>query len=270
MTDHASTLCDCHAHIFGDRALYPLAPNANYAPTNATVNSYRDLLEDLAIERCVLVQPSIYGTDNRCMLDALRVLGPRARGIAVIAPDTDDAQLEEMHRLGVRGIRLNTLPAGGPSLDRLPDLEQRVHPLNWHVQILLRQDNLLADFEKIAKTSVTIVLDHFASFSPGSGEEELDALFHLASKKDIWIKLSAPYLFSDCSSQDLAYYARFVDKALQVMPDRLLWASDWPHPALKNAAIGTRQLKELLSDWVPCERLRARISMENPKRLYGF
>jgi len=270
MTDEANVLCDCHAHIFGNREHYPLAPGAEYAPTDATVEAYTAVLADLAIERCLLVQPSIYGTDNRCMLDALDVLGARARGIAVIAPDTPRAQLQAMHRRGVRGVRLNTLPTDGPSLDQLPALEQLVGPLNWHIQILLRPDDLLASFEQLAHATVPIVLDHFASFSPGTGEEAFDALFHLAAKKNLWIKLSAPYLFSACTDQDLAYYARFVDKALHVMPDRLLWASDWPHPALKNKAIGTRQLKGMLERWVPCERLRTQIGTENPKKLYGF
>lgn len=270
MSDESNAICDCHAHIFGSRENYPLAPGADYAPANATVSDYQSVLEELEVGRCVLVQPSIYGTDNRCMLDALKMLGSRARGIAVVAQDTPYAQLKEMHRLGVRGIRVNTLPTDGASLDQLPDLEKLVRPLNWHIQMLLRQENLLASFEKIERTSTTIVLDHFASFSPGASEEELEALFRLTAKKNIWIKLSAPYLFSDCSSRDLAHYAQFVEKAQHLMPDRLLWATDWPHPALKNKAISTRHLKDMLTDWVPCERLRARIGIENPKRLYGF
>ena len=52
-------------------------------------------------------------------------------------------------------------------------------------------------------------------------------------------------------------------------PERMVWASDWPHPTEKdkpNDAI----LIDLLAEWVPDEATRNRILVENPAMLYGF
>jgi predicted TIM-barrel fold metal-dependent hydrolase len=104
---------DCHAHIIGDRARYPLAPARSYDPPRAQLGDYLDLLDRCGIERGFLVQPSVYGFDNSCMLDALDRGGGRLLGIAVPAPATTHAQLEALHRRGVRGVRCNLLNAGG-------------------------------------------------------------------------------------------------------------------------------------------------------------
>lgn len=270
MNDEVAPTCDCHAHIFGSRDTYPLAPGADYAPDNATVAEYQAMLMQLDIGRCVLVQPSIYGVDNSCMLDALGTLGSSARGIAVIDRTASHADLEEMHRLGVRGVRLNTLSSNGPSLDQLGEIERLIAPFDWHIQILLKNTDRRASLEAISKVSVPVVLDHFASFSPGDSPDELSALFDLATKQDIWIKLSAPYLFGDCTPAGLAYYKEFIETALTVMPARLLWGTDWPHPALKESAMTTRRLKDFLIEWVPSVSHRTMVTSENPMKLYGF
>jgi predicted TIM-barrel fold metal-dependent hydrolase len=270
MNDEALPVCDCHAHIFGSRDTYALAPGADYAPDNATVAEYQAVLAQLGIERCVLVQPSIYGVDNSCMLDALKTLGQSARGIAVIDHTTSHEELEEMHRLGVRGVRLNTLSSNGPSLDQLGEIEKLIAPFDWHIQILLKNTDRRTSLEAISKVRVPVVLDHFASFSPGDSPDELGALFDLAAKNDIWIKLSAPYLFGNCTREGLAYYKEFIETALTILPDRLLWGTDWPHPALKEKAITTAKLKDILIDWIPSASHRTMITSENPMNLYGF
>lgn len=268
--DEIRPVCDCHAHIFGSRDTFPLAPGADYAPENATRAEYQAMLAQLGIGRCVLVQPSIYGLDNSCMLDALRAIGPIARGVAVIDHTTSQAELEQMNDLGVRGVRLNTLSSNGLSLDQLGEIENIIAPFNWHIQILLKKTDRRASLEAISKVRTPIVLDHFASFSPGDSPEELDALFDLALKNKIWIKLSAPYLFSNSTPTDLAYYNAFIQKALSILPTRLLWGTDWPHPALKEKSITTATLKNLLTEWIPAARDRAMITSVNPIQLYGF
>jgi predicted TIM-barrel fold metal-dependent hydrolase len=104
--------CDCHTHVFGPSANYPLSPERNYMPGDALVPDLLALHDGLHIARVVIVHPSPYGSDNACTLDALRVLGPRGRGVAVIDAHTTDAQLHAMHDVGVRGIRLNLETSG--------------------------------------------------------------------------------------------------------------------------------------------------------------
>src|SRR5258707_15636549 len=74
--------CDCHAHICGPATAYPYGAERIYTPPDATIESYRHLLAVLGVERAVLIQPSVYGTDNRAMLAALRAAGPGFRGVA--------------------------------------------------------------------------------------------------------------------------------------------------------------------------------------------
>lgn len=270
MTPFENT-CDCHAHIFGDHQRYPLAPGADYRPTTATADDYQAMLNSLAIDRCVLVQPSVYDTDNSCMLDALTQLGPRARGVAVIASDTPLEQLQAMHALGVRGIRLNTLAANGPTLDQLPAAEKQIADLPWHLQLLLEPDTLRRAFERIEELKGTVVLDHFASCSPKTDTHTLDALFALVSSKtNVWVKLSAPYLFSDGSAAALSHYQAFIARAVECMPDRLLWGTDWPHTARRDANLSTAELQQFLLTAISDAQAREQIAVHNPANLYGY
>ena len=110
--DVPSGACDCHTHIFGDPARYPFAADRTYTPEPASVAEIRALHRALHTSRVVIVQPSVYGTDNACTLDALTQLGSSARGVAVIDDTTTESTLDAMSRAGVRGIRLNLETAG--------------------------------------------------------------------------------------------------------------------------------------------------------------
>ena len=263
--------CDCHAHIFADPSQFPLDSSADYTPPVATVDHYREQLDRLGITRCVLVQPSVYGVDNSCLLAALSQLGPDARGVAVVAHDTPLSELQVMHDHGVRGIRLNTLANNGPSLEQVAQFERCIEGLPWHLQILLRPQQMLAAVEQLQNVSSPVVLDHFASFTPETTEQEVDALFELAQRKDnLWIKLSAPYLFSDCSPQALEKYRLFTERAIAVMPERLLWGSDWPHTARRNTQINAEELYSTIARWVADPSVLQKIAVDNPATLYRF
>src|SRR5437868_2652917 len=99
--------CDCHAHVCGPESRYPYAAERLYTPHDALPGDYRRMLESLGVERGVLVQPSIYGTDNRAMLDALALDPQRLRGVAVVPADIASAEIETLHSRGVRGVRCN-------------------------------------------------------------------------------------------------------------------------------------------------------------------
>lgn len=263
--------CDCHAHIFADPSQFPLASGADYTPPVATAEHYHQQLDKLGIKRCVLVQPSVYGVDNSALLASLAQLGPGARGVAVIAHDTPLSQLQVMHRHGVRGIRLNTLANNGPTLEQLAQFERCIEGLPWHLQVLLRPQQTFEAVERLAQISAPVVLDHFASYTPETSDQALDALFELARSKDnLWIKLSAPYLFSDCSAQALDDYRRFTERAIELMPERLLWGTDWPHTARGETPISTAQLYSTITGWVRDGAVLQKIAVDNPATLYDF
>ena len=115
--------CDCHVHVFGTAAQFPFADRRSYTPPPASADALSALLRALHLSRVVIVQPSVYGTDNSCTLDGMRRLGPaRARGVAVIGEAISDAELDAMHRAGIRGIRVNLETAGESD----PDLARRL------------------------------------------------------------------------------------------------------------------------------------------------
>src|ERR1700704_584621 len=84
---------DCHVHIIGPQAKYPMVANRPYTPPEASVAQLKAMHARLGIQRVVLVQPSFYGTDNSCMLEAMAQLGTNARGVAVVAPNAPDQSL---------------------------------------------------------------------------------------------------------------------------------------------------------------------------------
>ncbi len=124
---------DCHHHIYDHR--YPWGLEATLKPGDATVDDYRQLQKRIGTTRNVIIQPSSYGVDNRLLLESIARFEGRARGIAVVNTSVSDAQLAELNRGGVRGIRFNFAPPGTTTLDMVKPLAARVAPMGWHVQV---------------------------------------------------------------------------------------------------------------------------------------
>src|SRR5207244_7378588 len=104
---------DCQLHCFGPFDLYPLAAERAYNVAEAPLAAYKRMTAQVGLERTVFVQASGHGTDNGAMLAALAEIGPRGRGVAVVAPQTPLAELQRMHKAGVRGLRLNLYTFAG-------------------------------------------------------------------------------------------------------------------------------------------------------------
>ena len=157
--------CDCHVHVFGDPKKYPFFAGRTYTPEIASVDELRQLLSALRLERVVIVQPSVYGTDNSCTLDGMRELGNRARGVAVIDDKTTDAQLDAMGKAGIRGIRLNLATAGinDPSAarQRFDNAVARVRNRGWHIQFNTQLTVIEALSPQLLASPVPLVIDHF-------------------------------------------------------------------------------------------------------------
>ncbi len=239
---------DCHIHLFGDPDRYPAIAERTYTPKAATLPEWRAVSVPLGVRRAVLVQPSAYGADNSRMLDGLREAGDMARGIAVIDDATPDHALEEMHALGVCGIRLNLATGPVPDATAIPGqlrrAAARIAGLGWHLQVLARGTRLQAAVATVPSLGVPVVFDHMAGAdtSPGAGQTGFEAAFRLFCDGRCWIKLSgADHVASrrEMPEEALPIMRRLID----ANPDRLVWGSDWPHIGKAQGSEGVEYLR---------------------------
>lgn len=270
--------CDCHCHVFGPIKRFPYVVERNYTPPESPLEAYRKLLDHLGIERTVLVQPSVYGTDNSAHEDAIRRMAGRARGVAVVGPEIDDAEFARLDAVGFRGLRFNLVHTGGSTpLDQLERLSARAASVGWHVQLYLRGRILPDICSRLAALPTQIVIDHMGHFEgdQGTGQPGFEALLRLLEGGRCWVKL-CPYRF-DHSGFPYAK-ARVFARALQkAAPERLVWGTDWPHPDVPGDRPGENgpmpddgDLLDALGDWFEDAATIERILVANPARLYGF
>jgi predicted TIM-barrel fold metal-dependent hydrolase len=263
--------CDCHAHVFGPADRFDFIANRDYTPPERPAGDYRAMLASLGIERGVIVQPSVYGTDNSATLSAIAELGQSFRGIAVVASDVDDATLAGYDAGGIRGVRLNEFTKGGVSLAFLEAMAARLEGSGWHIQVIAKVAGDPAIIRRLGKLGVPVVIDHFGLLDPerGVGDPGFQAMLSLVRDGNAWMKLSGAYISSrrEIPYDDMKPYA---DALVAAAPERLVWGSDWPHPVLGDKTVDDRALLALLEAWAPDEPTRKRILVDNPAALYGF
>jgi predicted TIM-barrel fold metal-dependent hydrolase len=276
--------CDCHVHIIGPAAKYPMVANRAYTPPQATVAQLKALHTRLGVQRTVLVQPSFYGTDNSCMMDALAELGDTARAIAVVPPTISVQDLRAMDAKGVRGIRINLESAGNrdpkAAAAMLKAFEAKLLPLNWHIQMYTALPVIAALINTIADLKVPVVVDHFGGpvAADGPGQKGLLAFLDLIHARKVYVKLSAPYRISKLPNY--ADVTTIAQSLIYAGRDRMLWATDWPHtnqvPGKPNtevtpfSKIDDPGYMRLFNSWYPDEMTRKMILVDNPAKLYRF
>jgi predicted TIM-barrel fold metal-dependent hydrolase len=261
---------DTHFHIFGPREKYPLAPQRMYDPPLASVDDYRAVATTLEIDRMVMVQASVYGTDNRCLLDSIPLLGARkTRGIAVVDQSITGDILSDMDRAGVRGIRFNAVTGRTP-IEWLPALAKMIEPLGWHIQLWITSARLLEISDLLETIPVPIVLDHMGHFSiqAGMAAPDFQNILRLLDKGRCWVKLvgyRVPHAVPEFG--DLREPAQAL---IAAAPERCLWGTDWPHIFLEGRPMpNTADLFDLAYDWLSAADLQL-VFVDNPARLYGF
>lgn len=265
--------CDCHAHVFGPHALFPLSPNREFTPPECLLESYLRMLEVLGIERAVIVHPSVYGTDNRASLAAIAAMGSRAKGVAIVSPDVSDAALEALHQGGMRGLRMSSVVRGGATLDMMESLAQRVVPFGWHLVLHVRSAPELPGLTaRAAKLDVPVVFDHLGGVKAEDGVNSpgFRALIsHLKDSDRAWVKISSFYRRSSQGKpwKDMAPLVRAL---IEARPDRVLWGSNWPHPHYDGPMPNDADLLDVLLDWASDEAVRRAVLVDNPAKLYGF
>ena len=279
--------CDCHLHVFGDAKRFPLSPARAYTPPPAPVEEARRFLRRLHMDRVVIVSASVYGTNNECALDAIRQLGARARGVANVAPDAADSELERLRRGGIRGLRLNfeTQGVADPqeAVKRFRLASERAARLGWHIQVNTRLPIVAAMEEHVVAGPATVVFDHFAQAEALHGVDQpgFSSLVRLLKSGRAYVKISAAYRIATRAADysDVAPLARAL---IAANPERVLWGSDWPHPDAARRPgrsptdlapplpVDDGRVLNQLAVWAPDEAVRRAILVENPARLYGF
>ncbi len=187
--------CDCHMHFYGPEDRYPAAPTAALVPPPATVDDYRQVQARLGLERVVVVQPTTYGTDNRCTMDAVTELGEAARAVVVVDPSVSFAELEQLTKDGARGIRFHMFKGGVLPWSILEEMAARVHSFGWHVQLQCNGRELPEREALLRRLPGTLVIDHIGRFQDPVPPDHpaFRSLLGLLETGRLWIKLSAPY-----------------------------------------------------------------------------
>lgn len=278
--------CDCHVHLLGPADEFPFVPDRVYTPGEASEAGLLALHERLGIARVVIVQPSVYGTDNHRTLAGLRRLGRRARAVAVIGPETPEAELEAMHGAGVRGVRVNIATAGLHDPERawheISGQASRVARLGWHVQVLTRLDVIAALAPRIPDLPVPLVFDHFGLAKPGEGigQPGFPELVELVRGAHALVKLSAIERLTGPGQGEAMI--PFIRALATARPEGILWGSDWPHTGGGRGAgrpaseiepfqpLDDSRAIRIVQEALPEPALRDAVFVTNPARLYDF
>ena len=256
---------DTHYHIFDGPS--ELATNRSYTPNQATQADYANLQSILGFDRSVVIQPSIYGTDNRTTLSHASA-SPDRRAIAVLHHIPTADEIAAMAAQNCTGLRINALFKGAPDLTLASDLAQAIADHGWHLQFLINVSDSVDLLDQIEAFPVPIVIDHFGhpSLANSLNDEGIQKMLRLLGSGKAYVKLSAPYRlsprYSDCMPVITAMIAE--------NPDRLLWGTDWPHPSFDGRMPNDGELVDLIPDWLPSADLQQKVLIENPQTLYGF
>jgi 2-pyrone-4,6-dicarboxylate lactonase len=270
--------CDSHFHVFGPEDRYPYSSDLRYSPPYAPLEDYLEHARELGLERYVFVQPSAYGRDNRCMLDAMQAVGQaRCRGIVDIEEDAPQEELERLHATGVRGVRINVNPIKPPEpgfsaslLKRIRTLDAKCAPLGWMLDFLTPgwlTRELMPVFRGLeSRFSVA----HLGMFPAMAGPQQPGFMEFVNLARDCercWVKLTGAYRISLVPGfGDTVALARAL---IAAAPERVLWGSDYPHLSFAER-VSSRELFNLLELWAPEKRVRDKILVENPQRCFGF
>jgi predicted TIM-barrel fold metal-dependent hydrolase len=282
--DVPAEACDCHVHVFGDPARFPFSPTRAYTPEGASLDELRALQRALHLERVVIIQPSVYDTDNSCTLDAIARLGPKARGVAVIDERTSEEAIKALRAGGMRGLRLNFATNGvtDPSAARRQLLAAiaRARPHDWHVQLNTRLNIVAALHGDVLASAVPVVFDNFGGARAEGGPDQpgFKELVSLVKSGRAYVKIAA----APDAAKTPAAYAVLARELVAANPQRILWGTNWPHPGSSHAPgrlptdiaplvqTDDGRVLNLLPSWVPDPATRRAILVDNPAKLYGF
>jgi len=266
--------CDSHVHVFGPASVFPYAADRHFTPVGAPKETLFALHRMLGIQRCVIVQSVVHGTDNRVVEDAIAAGGGRYLGVALVQPDVDDAELARLAGAGFRGVRFNFVPRlGGADIDSVLALTPRLRAVGMHLQVHFAATMVHALAEPLSRSAVPVVIDHMGRVdaSLGEGNPDFQALMALMRHPLFRVKVSGvDRIDSDPSAAPrYAKGTSLARKLVESFPDRCLWGTDWPHPNHTHVP-SDAALVEALEVIAPSARLREQLLVGNPQSFYRF
>ncbi|MBO9688245.1 MAG: amidohydrolase family protein [Mitsuaria chitosanitabida] len=271
---------DAHCHVFGPGAEFPYAPERKYTPCDASRTQLFALRDRLGFTRNVVVQATCHGDDNRAMVDACRASGGLARGVATVRRSVTDAQLEDLHAAGVRGVRFNFVKrlVDFTPRDELLEIAHRVKALGWHVVVYFEAPDLPELWDFFSTLPTTVVVDHMGRPDVSQavdGPEFALFLRFLREHPFVWSKVTCPERLSvsgppalDGEPEPYRDVIPFARRVVEEFPDRVLWGTDWPHPNLKGHMPDDGLLVDVIPRIAPTADLQRRLLVDNPLRLY--
>ena len=264
--------CDCHVHVIDDPERYPLSPERGYEPPQAPLANYRRFQERSGLSRAVLVQPSVYGFDNRLLRETISQDRQGLRGIVVPAPHTPVYEFEAMHADGVCGVRVNLLNSGGLNLDDIEPWLPILRALKWHLQVQIDVNTMADTLDSAIAYGLPVVVDHFGFPRTSTAIDDpgiANLLTHLRTGR-CWVKLSAAYRLSTQTAPPYSDLDNMVAALVEAAPGRVVWASDWPHTECPPPGPNSLAQRALVDRWLPDPELRQKILVDNPAYLYRF
>ena len=264
---------DAHCHVFGPGDVFPYAPQRKYTPCDAGKEALWALRDHLGFERNVIVQATCHGNDNRALVDALLHSGGRARGVASVAADITDAELEALHAAGVRGTRFNFVKRLVDFTPRevLADIAARIAPLGWHVVVYFEAQDLPELEPFFTSLPTTVVVDHMGRpdvRKPLDGPEFQRFLNFMAGHENVWSKVSCPERLSVSGPPGYDDVVPFARRVVDGFPERVLWGTDWPHPNMKQHMPDDGHLVDFIPRIATTAELQRKLLVDNPMRLY--
>ncbi len=263
--------CDTHIHFY-DRKCPALPGTLN--PPDAAVADYRQVMQRLGIEQAVVVQPNAYGDDNRLTMAAVKALGDCARAAVVVKPGIDESALDALTRAGARAIRFMNLLGGTLTFEHMDEMAGRVRPYGWSAVVQLDGTTLPDHEAQLRRLPLNYVIDHCGKFLGPMDPDcaPFRTLLRMVETGRCWVKIAAPYEFSKDGAPRFEDIGRLMRILISEAPDRVIWASNWPHAMAEKLGFypDDAALLDLLLDWAPSESVRDQILVQNPATLYGF
>ena len=263
--------CDTHVHIWGPFDRFPVAKGAPYTPPERTRDDLVALHERLGVDRAVIVQTTVYKSDNRAMLDGIARSGGRWRGVALIDEHFTDADFLSLHEGGVRGVRFGFVKhlGGVPDLALVRRTAARIAPMGWHLVLHLDAGNIPEFIDFFGELSLPVVVDHMGRVPVRDGLDQppFRILLDLLKRPNWWVKVSGAERISE-TGPPFADAIPFAQRLIEAAPDRVLWGTDWPHPNVRWEP-DEADLVDLLPSFAGAAALH-KVLVDNPARLYGF
>lgn len=266
---------DSHAHVFGPQEKYPLSPHRGYTPVEAHLDTLLKMHATLGVDRLVLTQPSIYGTDNSALLDAIAMDPDRIRGVVAVGAEVTDKELEDFHAKGIRGIRVNLVDKGGmpfTSIKEFCRFAERLKPIGWHLELLIHVHEFPDIRETLGKLPVDISVGHlgYMKTSEGTNHPGFQDFLKLVRDGRCWVKLTGMYRITMSDQTPYLDVSPTAQALIAANQDRLVWGTDWPHVATYGFMPNDADLVDHVLDWTADTAIHQKIFVDNPVNLFGF